>query len=153
KPRSLYARRHRHLTPREGETIPSLRQVIEASRAAKPDFRFFIELKTSTRRPSLSAPTEELAEAVVAELRRLSADRHTVLVGFEWIALLHAKRLNPTLTCWFTTERHSRAGAARIAALGGDGWFCEKSRATRTAIQSARIHEISFGVWTVNRPG
>ena len=128
------------LHPRDGETIPLLSEVIARVRRRKRTFKLFIELKTCTDDRSLSASPEDLAAAVVAELRDLGFIRNAVLVGFDWAALLHAKRIAPDLPCWFTTKRRApqtnRSWAAgyhpskfkgsipqAIARAGGDGWL------------------------------
>jgi glycerophosphoryl diester phosphodiesterase len=152
KPGTLYARMHANMAPRDGETMPTLSDVIEAVREAKKDFRLFIEIKTSIDDPALSAPAEAVAEAVVAELHRLSFRESAVLVGFDWKGLVHAKRLDPALPCWFSTGRTSRLGAGDIKALGGDGWFCSSNRANADAVHSAQANGLYFGAWTVNAP-
>lgn len=151
KPGSLYARTHADMTPYDGEKMPSLAQVIEAVRAVKADFRLFIEIKTSIDDPTLSARAEEVAEAVVAELRRL-AFRQSVLVGFDWAGLIHAKRLDPDLTCWFSTGRKSQADAGAICAAGGDGWFKDYRGVDAQTVNAAHSCGLFFGVWTVNAP-
>ena len=152
KPGTFYACSHRNLTPRDGERMPSLSDVIGAVRAVKKDFRLFIEIKTSAEDPALSAPAEAVAEAVVADLRRSASGASAVLVSFDWKGLVHAKRLDPALPCWFTTDRNARFGADNIKSFGGDGWFCELSRANAEAVHAARARGLSFGVWTVNAP-
>ncbi len=119
----LCARTHSRVTTRDGETMPTLAQVIEALRAVKPDFRLFIEIKTSIEDEALSARAEEVAEAVIAELRRLDFRNCAILVGFDWAGLIHAKRLDPDVPCWFSTACNSPLDADAIRAAGGDGWF------------------------------
>ena len=63
KPGTLYARRHKRLTPSDGEHMPSLGEVIAAVRAVRPDFQLFVEIKTSLKIPALSATPEAVAEA------------------------------------------------------------------------------------------
>src|SRR4029079_1625899 len=138
KPGSLYARRHRHLTPRDGERMPSLSDVIEAVRRIKPDFRLFIELKTSLADPSLSAAPEAVAEAVIAELRRLHFLENAVVVGFDWRGLTRVQQIEPGLRCWFSTTRFSRIGARMVEHAGGAGWFCPLERARFRAVKQAR---------------
>jgi len=167
KPRTLYARRHRVLHPRDGEPIPLLSEVIALVRQSNANFRLFIELKASTEDRSLSAAPEVLAEAVVAELRSTGFSRNAVLVGFDWAALLHAKTIAPDLACWFTTKRrapHARRSWAAgyhpskfkgsigqaIARAGGDGWFGSRTQATRSRIEEAHALGLKVGVWTVN---
>src|SRR6185295_12358125 len=55
RPRSLYARTHRVLHPRDGERIPLLSEVIAAVRSLRKNFRLFIEIKTSAEHRDLSA--------------------------------------------------------------------------------------------------
>ena len=150
KPGSLYARSHKNITPRDGERMPSLAQVIEATRAVKSDFRLFIEIKTSIEYPALSARPEQVAEALVAELRRLNARQSVVLVGFDWAGLVHAKSLDPDVPCWFSTTRDSRAGPDEIRAAGGDGWFKDYRGVNAQTVRAARACNLSFGAWTVN---
>ena len=151
KPRTLYARRHRHLTPRDGERMPSLSDVIAAVRDAGK-FRLFIELKTRVDGRVPTAPPEAVAEAVVAELRAAKFVERAVIVGFDWAGLIHAKKLAPDLSCWLSTRRHARISPHTIKHAGGDGWFCPLPRATAAAAERARALGLCFGVWTVDRP-
>jgi glycerophosphoryl diester phosphodiesterase len=149
------------------ERIPLLRDVIESVRSASKNFRLFIEIKTSFADRTLSAAPEAVAEAVVGELRGLDFFENAVLVGFDWPALMHAKKMAPELPCWFSTQgpgsrwaRSARSWGAHfgrslseaIVQAGGDGWFCPRSRATPKAVQEARERGLKFGVWTVNDP-
>src|SRR5262249_30178627 len=87
--------------------------------------------------------------------------------GFDWAALIHAKRLAPNIACWFTTKRRrsrdhkawagpvdparyggSTAGAIRSAK--SEGWLCSQNQATPRALEDARRCGLKFGVWTVN---
>src|SRR2546430_4687852 len=96
---SLYALKHPNLCPHDGERMPTLAEIIAEVRAVKPDFQLFVEIKTSLEDPALSAAPEAVAEAALAELRRAELFEHSVLVGFDWRGLIHAKRLEPTLRC------------------------------------------------------
>ena len=167
RPRTLYAQRHRVLQPRDGERIPLLSDVIALVRAKRPGFKLFIELKTSAEDRSLSAAPEEVAEAAIAELRDAGFTANAVLIGFDWAALLHAKKLSPEIPCWFTTKRRAphadRSWAAgyhpskfkgsiaeAIVRAGGDGWLPSASQATRSRIDEAHRMGLKVGVWTVN---
>jgi len=167
KPRTLYAQRHRVLHPRDGERMPLLSDVITGVRGRNAEFKLFIELKTCAEGRRLSVPPQELAEAVVADLRHTGFIRNAVLVGFDWAALLHAKTIAPDLPCWFTTKRRAphadRAWAAgfhpskfkgsigqAIARAGGDGWVASRTQATRARIEEAHALGLKVGVWTVN---
>jgi len=100
---TAYARAHPALRAADGERIPTLAQVIDvASKATKP-FRLFVELKTSFADRSVSADPIALADATLRELRDGNCLERTILVGFDWPGLLHAKSLEPGVPCWFTT--------------------------------------------------
>lgn len=102
-PSTEYAHAHPALRATDGERIPTLAQVIEiASKAAKP-FRLFVELKTSFADRAQSADPIVLAEATLRVLRDGNYLDRTILVGFDWPGLLHAKSLEPGVPCWFTS--------------------------------------------------
>jgi glycerophosphoryl diester phosphodiesterase len=110
RPDSDYARRHPDMVACEGARIPLLAQVAEiAVRAPKP-FRLFIELKTSLADTAPSAAPETLADATLAVLRAAGCVDDSVLVGFDWRGLLHAKRIEPAIECWFSTYPQSWFG-------------------------------------------
>lgn len=107
RPGSAYDKAHPGLAARDGETIPLLADVIAIAQAAPKPFRLFVELKTSFADRSLSAPPEALAEATLAVLKKADFLDRTVLVGFDWPGLLHAKTIEPCVECWFTTLAQS----------------------------------------------
>jgi glycerophosphoryl diester phosphodiesterase len=172
KPRTIYARRHPALHPKDGEHIPLLSDVIATIRSLRREFRLFIEIKTSFDDRSLSAAPEDVAAAVVKELRSKRFLESAVIVSFDWPALLEIKHLEPKLACWFLTQGRARlrlrgrraawAGdfhprkfggscAEAILRAGGDGWLCPRSAANRKAIRAAHERGLKFGVWTVNQ--
>jgi glycerophosphoryl diester phosphodiesterase len=151
RPRTLYARRHRHVVPRDGERMPSLSEAIAVVRHVA-HFRLFVELKigSSPRAPSASA--EALAEAVVRELRDADFLDRAILVGFDWRGLIHAKAIEPAVTCWFSTRARTRVSPRAIRRAGADGWFCPLVRASASAVGRAQALGLRVGVWTVDSP-
>jgi glycerophosphoryl diester phosphodiesterase len=106
-PASGYARAHPLLEPVDGERIPTLGEVIEVAKTAAKPFRLFVELKTSFSDRALSADPKVLAEKTLGVLRRHDHLERSILVGFDWSGLLHAKSLEPDIPCWFTTLAQS----------------------------------------------
>jgi glycerophosphoryl diester phosphodiesterase len=172
KPRTLYARRHPALHPRDGEHIPLLSQVIAAVRSEARNFRLFLEIKTSFDDRRLSASPQDVARALVAELRSERFLGSSVIVSFDWPALLEIKRVEPKLACWFLTQGRARlklrgrrgawaddfhprrfggSVAEAILRAGGDGWLCPRSSANGKAVREAHERGLKFGVWTVNQ--
>ena len=106
-PASDYARAHSTVTPHDGERIPTLDEVIEIAKTAARPFTLFVELKTSFSEREVSADPRALAEATLAVLARHDYLARTILVGFDWPGLLHAKAIAPDVACWFTTMAQS----------------------------------------------
>jgi glycerophosphoryl diester phosphodiesterase len=106
-PASAYARDHADVTPRDGESIPTLAEVVGAAKEAKQDFWLQVELKTSFSNRDEGPDPIALAEATVAVLRAQNYLHRTIFVGFDWPGLLHAKKLSPQTRCWFTTLAQS----------------------------------------------
>lgn len=102
-PASEYARLHPDLRAVDGERIPTLVEVIEVAKSAARPFHLFVELKSSFADRLASADPIALAEATLRVLRDHAYLDRTVLVGFDWPGLLHAKSIEPEAECWFTT--------------------------------------------------
>ena len=106
-PASDYARAHPLLHASDGERIPTLAEVIEVAKTARDPFRLFVELKTSFSDRGASVSPEAMAEATLAVLKANDYLDRAILVGFDWPGLLHAKKLEPAIECWFTTMAQS----------------------------------------------
>jgi glycerophosphoryl diester phosphodiesterase len=102
-PASDYAKARPHAMPVDGETIPTLAEVLAVTSAAKKPFKLQVELKTSFFDRNVSSDPVALAEAAVAVLRGFDYLDRTIFVGFDWAGLLHVKTLAPDVECWFTT--------------------------------------------------
>jgi glycerophosphoryl diester phosphodiesterase len=106
-PASEYARCHPEVTAVDGERIPTLAAVANVAKQSRKPFTLFVELKTSFADREISADPVALAEALVKVLRAENCLDRTIFVGFDWPALLHAKKIAPDTPCWFTTLAQS----------------------------------------------
>ena len=113
RPASSYARAHSCLVAADGERVPKLCEVVALAKRAPRRFVLFVELKTSHAERSLTASPQELAEATLEVLRNSDYLDRAVLVGFDWPGLLHAKKIEPRVACWFTTLPRSWFGDHR----------------------------------------
>lgn len=151
-PASAYARDHPYTEWCDGARIPRLSEVIAVAKTATQPFWLFVEIKTAFEDRTLSAVPEAVAEAALAVLREAQYIQRAIVVGFDWPGLIHAKRLEPDLPCWFTTM----PGAAdsmvlrQIEALGGDGWFPDYRDINPVSAAAARALGLKLGAWTVN---
>lgn len=106
RPRCDYLRAHPGLVAADNERIPLLSDVVTLARTAQ-SFHLFVELKSSLFDPMLSAPPEQLAEAAVQVLTSCDYIERSAMIGFDWRGLLHAKALEPSLQCWFSSYPQS----------------------------------------------
>ncbi|MDE1939968.1 MAG: hypothetical protein KGI68_13185 [Alphaproteobacteria bacterium] len=102
-PTSAYAREHDGVVWQDDECIPLLNEVVAVAKTGRTSFHLFVELKTSFSDRDVSARPEELAERTIEVLAARDYLAHTVFVGFDWVGLLHAKKIAPDAQCWFTT--------------------------------------------------
>jgi glycerophosphoryl diester phosphodiesterase len=177
KPGTKYAARHPGQTPHDGERIPRLAEVIWlVNRGGGPE-RLWIELKTNFMDRSKTASPEAMAKAVVRVLKREKFLDRSILVGFDWPALIAAKKIEPKVKCWFTTmpqaELDKRGTPATehapwtggfepakygsvikaAKAAGADGWFPYFADINRATLSEARELGLHVGAWTVNETG
>ena len=110
KPGTKYGARYPEQVPHDGERIPKLAEVIYLINRAGGHQRLWIELKTNFLDRSMSSSPQATADAVVRVLKREKFVDRTILVGFDWPALIAAKKLAPKIECWFTTLPQSWFG-------------------------------------------
>jgi glycerophosphoryl diester phosphodiesterase len=102
-PASDYPAAHPDLVASEVEHIPLLAEVIELAKLSIKPFQLFVEIKTSFPDRAMSASPEAVCEAALKVLKDGDYLDRAILVGFDWPALLHAKKIAPQVECWFTT--------------------------------------------------
>jgi glycerophosphoryl diester phosphodiesterase len=102
-PASDYPRTHPDLVIAENERIPLLAEVIMLAKLSPKPFYLFVEIKTAFADRTMSASPEAVAEAAIQVLKDADYLDRAILVGFDWPALLHAKKIAPSVQCWFTT--------------------------------------------------
>jgi glycerophosphoryl diester phosphodiesterase len=109
-PASSYAREHPYVVWRDSERIPTLVEVAATAKKVCTPFYLFVELKTSWFDRAISARPEDLAERAVAVLKANDCLDRTIFIGFDWLGLLHVKKIAPGAQCWFSTLPQSWFG-------------------------------------------
>jgi glycerophosphoryl diester phosphodiesterase len=100
---TVYGSRQPEMLPVDGERIPTLAEVIAIAKTAPAQFKLFVELKTSFADRQASADPVALADAVIAVLKAQDFLDRAIVVGFDWVGLVHAKTIEPRVETWFTT--------------------------------------------------
>lgn len=125
-----YAARYPSQVAQDGERIPRLADVIRLlNRSGSGTEQLWIELKSNFLDRSRTVTPEAMAKAVIRVLKREKFLDRSVLVGFDWPALIAAKKIEPKAQCWFTTlplswfeggvppKEHGAPPAAELEAL------------------------------------
>ncbi len=169
-PGSAYAARYPTQQALDQVPIPTLEQVL----GALGPLDVLIEIKTFPDRPTLTAPPEVMAAAVITLLRQHEAIERSVLFAFDWRVLRAAARLEPRLrrcclTAPDTIAPISATGgrlwlddldlaafggelARAVAATGACAWAPLHSTLDRRSCELAQSLGLAVIPWTVNLP-
>lgn len=140
KPQSKYGARYPDQIAADGERIPRLNDVIWLMKRSGGNERLWIELKSNFTDRAKTVPPDAMAEAVIRVLKREKFIERSVLVGFDWPALIAAKKLSPKIECWFTTLPQSWFGEAPPPAADGPP--------PKAELESLRALERESAPWT-----
>lgn len=165
RPGTPYAALFPDQSPRDGEHIPRLAEVLRLSN----DTRFIIELKTYPADPERSASGPELADAAVAVADAAGATSRITVEGFDWRGPRHLRNTrNDVRLAWLTSATTVRDAAAwwggphpadfgdsvprAVAAEGSPVWGPDASDLTRDQVDEAHMLGLAVIPWTVNAP-
>ncbi len=165
RPGTPYAALFPDQSPRDGEHIPHLAEVLHIGN----DTAFIIELKTFPGEPARSARGAELADAVVAVADATGVASDITVEGFDWRGPRHLHCIRPELRlAWLTRAETVRDAALwwdgphpadfggsvprAVAAEGGPVWAPDYSDLTQDLVDEAHALGLAVIPWTVNLP-
>jgi glycerophosphoryl diester phosphodiesterase len=165
RPGTPYAALFPEQSPRDGERIPRLAEVLRIDN----DTKFIIELKTLPTDPGRAAGGVELAEAVVAMADAACVTPRITVEGFDWRGPRHLRRVRPDVRLAWLTRAETERDAALwwdgpqpadfggsvprvVAAEGGPVWAPDHSDLTRDQVDEAHALGLDVIPWTVNDP-
>jgi glycerophosphoryl diester phosphodiesterase len=107
-PRSRYATQLPEQVARDGERIPTLKEVVDLVRSSGKNVRFNIETKLSPDRPAEAPPPDVFARAAVEFWRAEKLETVAAVQSFDWRTLIEVKRLAPDIeTACLTVQQPS----------------------------------------------
>ena len=172
-PNAMYARRYPEQKPVDGETIPTLQEVIDLRRARENKAELWIEIKTSPEAPQASSRSQDVAAAVVDLVYKNYLNRAVKVLSFDWHALVRVQQLAPDIPTVFLThtgngqdtihrgqpgpspwtagldiDQYDGNLPALVAAAGGRYWAPRYNQITLEEIAMAHRRNIEVYVWT-----
>lgn len=167
-------KRYPYRQPADGESIPTLREVIALLRQkAAPDLELWIEIKTSPEAPEWTPPVQTVADAVAQAVRSEKFVPRTRILSFDWRALARIQKTAPEIPTVYLTSQYKQfnhlnravtlswtAGIdpadfggsvpRMIKAVGGSYWGAKHTQISTKQIQEAHALGIAVYVWTVD---
>ncbi len=119
KPDTRYATRYPDQEPADGEQIPTLQEVVLLLKGAEDHkTKLWIEIKASPEELEVSQSPEPVTDAVVAILRKEAFLARTMILSFDWRALVHLQKTAPEIQ----TAYLSPIGTRWVSVRPGEPW-------------------------------
>ena len=123
KPDTRYATRYPDQEPADGEQIPTLQEVVLLLKGAEDQkTKLWIEIKTSPEEQEASQSPEPVTDAVVAILRKEAFLARTMVLSFDWRALVHVQKTAPQIPTAYLSPIGTRWVGVRAGEPGPTQW-------------------------------
>lgn len=112
KPFTAYALRYPWQEPVDGQSIPTLAEVVSLVKdCGSEGMTLWIEIKTSPEEPGLSPSMETLARSLAALIAKEDLGRRTRVLSFDWRALLYFRKIAPDIpTVYLSSNKQLKPG-------------------------------------------
>ncbi|MCY4150229.1 MAG: glycerophosphodiester phosphodiesterase family protein [Gammaproteobacteria bacterium] len=175
-PNSEYFARFPEQTPCDGQTIPSLEDVVNLLREMDSDIEINIELKSAVDDPSLIPPVERYIEITAREILDLGIAERVLVQSFDWRLPLGIKSMLTDLRIGLLSDqanRHEHSAGEKhpcpdstnspesygrlsdlpglVADLGANVWSPNFADIEADLLAKAHRDGLEVCVWTVNR--
>ncbi len=171
---TAYAKLYPDQKPADGERIPTLGEVISLLKTCQDDKTgLWIEIKSSPAEPEVSQSPETIADAVVKRLREERVPGRTMILSFDWRALVYVQKTAPEIPTAYLSPAGMRRKGVRsvqtevspwmagidldgfngslpraVKAAGGRFWAPNHKTMTSSLVQEAHRLGLQVFVWT-----
>jgi len=177
-PQTAYAARYPEQTAVDGESIPTLKEVIDLFKhTCRPSARLFIEIKTSPEEPELAPPPAVVSDRVVKMLKEEGIAGRAAVLSFDWRNLVHIQKTAPGIETVYLTiagpgannikpgqpgpspwmagfdiDAFDGSAPRAVKAAGGRTWAPHFKNLTPETLAEARQLGLQVSVWTPDSP-
>ena len=177
-PQTAYAARYPEQTAVDGESIPTLKEVIDLFKhSCRPSARLFIEIKTSPEEPELAPPPAVVSDRVVKILKEEGVAGRAAVLSFDWRNLVHIQKTAPGIETVYLTiagpgsnnlkpgqpgpspwmagfdiDAFDGSAPRAVKAAGGRTWAPHFKNLTPETLAEARQLGLQVSVWTPDSP-
>jgi len=140
----------------DGAVIPTLAELIEATRAS--GIRLDVELKTDPEQPALTVAPEEMAEIAVRTATEGGALERLAIRSFDWRGLAYLRARHPHIPlAWLTGPQQDHATPAAVAEAAAGSpyrptWAPLHTTLDQAMLDDAHARGLRVVPWTVNDP-
>jgi len=140
----------------DGAVIPTLAELIEATRAS--GIRLDVELKTDPQQPALTVLPAEMAEIAVRTATQGGALERLAIRSFDWRGLAYLRAHHPHVPlAWLTGPRQDHTTPATVAEASASSryrptWAPLHTTLDQAMLDDAHTRGLRVVPWTVNDP-
>ena len=123
-PSTSYARRYPDQEPFDGQSIPTLKEVVSLLKSkGNKNTNLWIEIKTSPEKPEMTPSPQSVASAVIKLLHEEDFISRAQILSFDWIALAHVRKIAPEVPVVYLSHVGVRLNNIKPGQPGPSPWM------------------------------
>jgi glycerophosphoryl diester phosphodiesterase len=174
KPGTRSARNHPDQDLFDGQSIPTLQEVLEIIKQTGPGGPdLFVEIKTSPEHVDVSPSPQVMADTLVQLVEEHDLFKRCKILSFDWRSLARVHEIAPTISTVYLTSRYKqlkmfdkettllwtagidpaeydRSLPDMVKAAGGTSWGAKYSEIWQSHVEKAHEADLTVYVWTVD---
>jgi glycerophosphoryl diester phosphodiesterase len=148
KPDSRYAKMFPDQEPTDGERIPTLKEVVDLTRAIRSNARFNIEIKINPTRPDETADARTFARVVADFLRDEKLIGNAVVQSFDYSALQAIKKIEPRIITACLSVQRANFDNIKVGQPGPSPWTAGLDIDEMDGSVPALVKKIGCSIWS-----
>jgi glycerophosphoryl diester phosphodiesterase len=118
-----YAKKYPDQKPEDGQSIPTLQEVIQLVKKTNDKTHLFIELKYSPLKPEETKSSEEISNVVAKIIKDENFKERVTVISFDWKTLNYFKGLMPEVPAGYVTIAKKDFNTIQKKKTGASPWM------------------------------